>query len=142
MELFRLSLKMPQRRAFHGAPPKRRTTWYLQGRSEISSTPSAASGTTLWCSVGVIRIKLADGLETRYVGFIAPHKPTLSHISRRESNTPQRGIFEDIVLLPAVCPEQVGFAVKLLRVSASCLVHCRRCNAVIRCSEPLRELDV
>ena len=53
----------------------RPTTWYLPGRSEILSTPSAARGTISWGSLGVIRTESVDGLETCNEGFRPLYKP-------------------------------------------------------------------
>ena len=98
------------------------TTWYVQGRLEIISTPSAASGTILWGTVAVVRIESVDGLEMRrkhgrwfqpapYTNAIH-HTFSIRALPQREESSKLYPYF------PALCPKHVGLAVEVLRLGA------------------------
>ena len=86
------------------------TTWYVQGRLETISTPSAASSTILWGSVAVIRIESVDGLEMRRKNgrwFQTAPYTNSTHRAFSTRASPQRTerVVEYILLLPCVVSE-------------------------------------
>ena len=89
------------------------TTWYVQGRLETISTPSAASSTILWGSVAVIRIESVDGLEMRRKNgrwFQTAPYTNSTHRAFSTRASPQRTerVVEYILLLPCVVSEARG----------------------------------